>query len=85
MRITITAADIESGVCALAAGEDPCTNCPAARAVSRALRKPVQVTNSAVWAGDEQYPLPDAARAFVREANRGRTVRPMRFELGVGS
>ncbi len=84
MRVTITAADIESGVCALAAGEDPCTSCPAARAVSRVLRRKVQVTNGFVWVGDELYPLPEAARRFVREANRGRTVKPIRFELGVG-
>ncbi len=82
MRINITAADVESGQCALASGEDPCTNCPMARAVGRALRRKVQVTNGSVWVGDDVYPLPEAARRFVAEANRGRTVKPMRFELG---
>ena len=82
MKIEVTQKDIDLGV-----PEDTC-NCPVARAAKRVLgarRYPfLEVSDERIYLHSgwwEGKPLPEDARQFIRDFDRGWTVEPFTFSL----
>lgn len=76
MLIQVTADDIREGEVY------DCDLCPVARAMSRALDRPVAVFADEYRIGDERFHLlPPAAELFVQLYDGGEAVGPFEFEI----
>ncbi len=63
-------------------------DCALARAISRAMGRPVWVSNRQVWLcfeNDPLCPLPTAAKKFLHASDDGERVEPIEFDLTIKS
>lgn len=75
MKIQVTEDDIRFGE----RGE--CTDCPVARAISRATKREAYVDSYDICSGSYDWFTPEAVRTFIARFDSGQPVEPFTFEL----
>ena len=81
-RITVTAADIAEGERTFNT-LGPVLSCPLRRAISRVAGRQAYVSRGWGFLPDNggEFVLPTAARAFLRDFDTGKAVKPFTFDL----